>query len=80
MKPGWKTSEFWLSTAAKLLTVLFASGALTNNVALQIAGIAASVLTALGYTVARTMLKATPAAQIAETIDGRLLELPASQK
>lgn len=56
-KPGYKTTEFWLKLAALLLTAVFASGALTNSTALAIAGIAATVLTALGYTVSRTMVK-----------------------
>ncbi len=58
-KPGWKTSEFWLKLAALLLSVVFASGALTgHDTALQILGIASSMLGALGYTGARTFLKA----------------------
>lgn len=56
-KPGFYTSEFWLKVAAMLLTALFASGALTNSTALAIAGIAATILGALGYTVSRTMVK-----------------------
>ncbi len=57
-KPGYKTTEFWLKIGALALSAVFASGALTNNTALAIAGIAATVLTALGYTVSRTVLKA----------------------
>lgn len=56
-KPGYKTSEFWLKLAAMAMTALFASGALTNNTAVTIAGIAATILGALGYTVSRTMVK-----------------------
>lgn len=59
--PGWKTSEFWLSLGATLLSQLYASGALTNDIALRIAGIAATVLTALGYTVMRSQVKAAHA-------------------
>lgn len=58
-KPGWKTSEFWLKLAAMVLSAVFASGILTgHDTALQILGIASSILGALGYTVARTFLKA----------------------
>lgn len=57
VKPGWQTTEFWLSLAAVALTALFASGALTNVTALAIAGMAATVLTALGYKVSRTLIK-----------------------
>jgi hypothetical protein len=58
-KPGFKTSEFWLKVAAMLLTALFASGAVTNNTVLAVAGIAASMLGALGYTVARSLVKSS---------------------
>lgn len=57
VRPGWQTSEFWLKIAAIALSALFASGALTNNTALAIAGMAASILGALGYTVSRTLVK-----------------------
>ena len=56
-KPGFRTSEFWLNVAAMVMTAVFSSGALTNSTALQIAGIVASILGALGYTVARTQAK-----------------------
>lgn len=56
-KPGWQTSELWLSLAATLLSFFFASGAITNSTVMAIAGIAATVLTALGYQVSRTLVK-----------------------
>ena len=56
-KPGYRTTEFWLKLAALLLTAMYASGAVTNNTALAIAGIAATILGALGYTVSRTLVK-----------------------
>ncbi len=55
--PGWRTSEFWLKLAAMLLTAAYASGVMTNNTALAVAGIAATILGALGYTVSRTIAK-----------------------
>jgi len=62
IKPGWKTTEFWLSTAAKLLGVLYASGILgTGTVAERIAGLAATVLASFGYSVARSMVKSAGA-------------------
>lgn len=58
-KPGWKTTEFWLSGAATLLSMLFASGVIgTGTMADKIAGLAALALTTLGYTVSRGMAKA----------------------
>lgn len=57
-KPGFKTTEFWLSAAATLLSMLFASGLLHDgSTALKVAGLAAAALTAAGYSVARGMAK-----------------------
>lgn len=58
VSPGWKTTEFWLKLAATVLTLMYASGAVTNNTALAIAGIAATILGEHGYTVARSIVKA----------------------
>lgn len=60
-KPGYKTTEFWLSLAAMLLSALYASGALViegvPDWVLMAVGVVATVLTALGYTVNRTLAK-----------------------
>ena len=58
-KPGYKTTEFWLTLAALLLTALYASGAVsdTTNVGKVIA-LVSGVLGSLGYTVGRSMIKA----------------------
>jgi len=57
-KPGYKTTEFWLATGATLLSALFASGVLADgSLAIKIAGIAATVLGALGYAVVRGAVK-----------------------
>lgn len=58
VKPGWQTSEFWLKVIATGLSALFASGLITSNTALAIAGIAAAELGSFGYTVLRTNAKA----------------------
>lgn len=59
-KPGYKTTEFWLSAAASVLGALFASGALSDgSTVAKVAGLAASVLGALGYTVSRGMVKSS---------------------
>ena len=56
--PGWKTSEFWLSTAPFLLTALLESGALPDaSPAVRIVSWVVSTLAALGYTASRTFLK-----------------------
>jgi len=57
-KPGYKTTEFWLSTAALLLGILTESGAIgPEGLAGQILGGAMTVLAALGYTTCRTVAK-----------------------
>jgi|TARA_R100000458_G_C8163027_1_gene166364 hypothetical protein len=58
MKPGYKTTEFWLAAAATAVGGLMASGAIAEESSLaKILGIAASALVALGYTGARLALK-----------------------
>lgn len=57
-KPGWQTEEFWLALAAKLLGTLLATGVIGDGtVAMRIAGVAAAVLTSLGYSVSRAVVK-----------------------
>jgi len=58
VKAGWKTTEFWLSTIAMTISMVYASGALTaGSVAERVIGIAAMVLASLGYSVSRGMAK-----------------------
>lgn len=58
VKPGFRTTEFWLKLAAIALTALFASGAIpTTGTATTVTAIAATMLGALGYTVSRTLAK-----------------------
>ena len=57
-KPGYKTTEFWLSLAALVLGALLASGAIGEESGTgKILAFAASALTALGYSVSRGMTK-----------------------
>lgn len=56
-KPGWKTSEFWLTKLSMVIGGLLASGLLTSESWLRALGIACVVLSSLGYTVSRTMVK-----------------------
>lgn len=61
IKPGYKTSEFWMSLAAVLIGAVMASGVLDSlpqdNPWVRVLGIVASILGALGYQVSRTMTK-----------------------
>lgn len=60
VKQGWTTTEFWLSLAAKLLGAAFAVGLVGDGSQLdRVAGLAAMVMTALGYQVNRSKLKAS---------------------
>lgn len=62
MKPGYKTSEFWLTLAAMVCGVLLASGAIPSSgkvysVIVAVAGFLAS----MGYTYGRSTVKAASA-------------------
>lgn len=60
MKPGYKTSEFWLTVVATLIGLLFASGAVEEASGIgKIAGLAASVLATLGYSYSRGAAKSS---------------------
>lgn len=53
-KPAWKTTEFWMSVAAAVVSALYASGVVSEGGTVEkIVGVAAMVLAALGYQVAR---------------------------
>jgi hypothetical protein len=57
-KPGFKTTEFWLAFAAMVVGAAFASGLFPSESAGdKILGLASLVLTSLGYTVSRTLVK-----------------------
>ena len=59
MRSGYKTTEFWLSAAAMLLSGCFAVGLIpTDGTWAKVAALAAFVLTSCGYTVGRSMVKA----------------------
>ena len=58
---GIKTSEFWLSAVATLVGGVLASGLISNALALQMLGGAASLLAALGYSASRAWVKSNEA-------------------
>jgi len=61
VKPGLKTTEFWLTLAASVVSVLLTLG-LEGNAG-TIVGVAAVVLTTLGYQVSRTSAKKADASK-----------------
>lgn len=64
-KPGWRTSEFYLALAAKLLGGAYAAGLIGDGgTVARIAGLAVVVLTYLGYSVSRGLAKAGGAAAV----------------
>lgn len=59
MSVGWKTTEFWMTTAAAGMGSLYASGVLgSGGRDVAVAGVISTVLAALGYQVNRGSLKA----------------------
>jgi hypothetical protein len=58
VKPGWKTTEFWLSAIVTLAGLVVASGAFsdTSSVAKAVSLIVSGLAT-LGYTTSRTTAK-----------------------
>ena len=60
VKPGYKTTEFWLSAVAVLLGLAMASGLIPSDSAWdQAVGLVVSALAAMGYTGARAGVKKT---------------------
>lgn len=58
IKPGYKTTEFWLSFAAVMVGAVQASGLIPSEGAWnQILGLVVSALVAMGYTGARIAVK-----------------------
>lgn len=58
IKPGWKTSEFWLSFAAFIVGSLLASGVIpAESIWAQLVGFAGAALAAMGYTYKRSAVK-----------------------
>jgi len=57
-KPGWQTTEFWLSAVAALVGLLLASGAIPAGSSLDKGlGLITAGMAALGYSVARGVTK-----------------------
>jgi hypothetical protein len=62
VKPGWQSTEMWLTALAQVLGAVLYSGMLSpedpvDQHILKVGGLALAILTALGYKVSRTMVK-----------------------
>jgi hypothetical protein len=57
-KPGYKTTEFWLSAIATLISLAFASGVVSEGSQVEkVVGFIAAALASLGYSVSRGIAK-----------------------
>jgi hypothetical protein len=60
-KPGYKTTEFWLSLAATIMGFVMASGIMDGlgdtHWAVKVSGAVMTILSALGYTASRAAVK-----------------------
>lgn len=58
IKPGYKTTEFWFAVTAMILSVLYGSGFIEGgSQADRLLGILAMILTTMGYSVSRGLVK-----------------------
>jgi len=59
-KPGYKTTEFWLTALATLVALFIGSGVLSSeHLAMKIAAFAAAALAQLGYGISRGLAKSS---------------------
>ena len=57
-KPGWKSTEFWLSAMASVVGAIMATGAVEGESALgKVVGVAAIALVSMGYSISRGAAK-----------------------
>jgi hypothetical protein len=58
VKPGYKTTEFWLGAVAAIVSLAFASGAIGEGTqADRWVGLVAAALTSMGYSISRGISK-----------------------
>lgn len=57
MKPGYKTTEFWLTLVATALSFLLAQGVITEDQIAVVTGYIGLVLPSVGYSVSRSVAK-----------------------
>jgi hypothetical protein len=58
VKPGYKTSEFWLTAGATMIGLAIASGVIPETgVWPKVVALVTAAFTAMGYTVSRGMAK-----------------------
>jgi len=57
MKPGIKTTEFWLTLVATALSFVVSQGIVTEDQVATVLGYAGIILAPLGYTLGRSAVK-----------------------
>lgn len=57
LKPGYQTTEFWMSLAAVILGAIQTSGLLGEGTATKVIGAVVAGLAALGYSASRGLVK-----------------------
>lgn len=58
IKPGWKTTEFWLSTVVTVIGIMYGTGLIApGTVWDKIIGFVSAALVAGGYSVSRGIVK-----------------------
>ena len=60
VKPGWKTTEFWITVVVALGSLLWGAGVLDpegSGTANKVFGLVVSGLSAVGYTISRGLVK-----------------------
>lgn len=58
VKPGWKTSEFWLVVATNVIGMIIQFDVIpAENPAFKIVAFIAQILATMGYTYSRTQVK-----------------------
>jgi len=58
VKPGYKTTEFWLTTVATIVGLVMASDIIpSDGIWPKITGLVVALLSSLGYTVSRGVAK-----------------------
>lgn len=58
VKPGIKTTEFWVSIVAAVVPPVMAAGIIDENTIAAIVGIASPIVSAFGYSISRGLAKA----------------------
>ena len=56
-KPGYKTSEFWLTIAAQILPILLGTGIVHGTDGEKYGAMGVQILSLFGYTASRTIAK-----------------------